>query len=131
RFSGPSKSARLLSRFLSYSLYVTPSTPLAASFRRRKKLKRRTSRLSRRYKSPKRCCFWCMPSRLWPAGRFASLVPSFLRCWLPVRTALSCRPLLQLRGLRLAAGYYEPIRLPERQSALLVVAPPFLLGSRS
>jgi hypothetical protein len=58
-------------------------------------------------------------------------VPSFLRRWLPVRTALTCRPLLQLRGLRLAAGYYEPIRLPECQAALLVVAPPFLLGPRS
>ena len=56
RFSRPSKSARLFSRFFSYCWNVIPSTPLAASFRRRKKLRRRVSRLSRRYKSPKRCC---------------------------------------------------------------------------
>jgi hypothetical protein len=57
--------------------------------------------------------------------------PSFLRHGLPVCASPTRRPLLQLRGLRLAAGYYEPIRLPERQTALLVVAPPFLLGPRS
>jgi len=28
----------------------------------------------------------------------------------------------------IASGYYEPIRLPERQVSLLVVAPPFLLA---
>jgi hypothetical protein len=59
------------------------------------------------------------------------LGPSFLRHGLPVCASPTRRPLLQLRGLRLAAGYYGPIRLPECQAALLVVAPPFLLGSRS
>ena len=62
---------------------------------------------------------------------FASLLPSFLRFWLPVRTALICWSLHRLGGLRLAAGYDEPIRLPNRQEAFLVVAPPFLLGPRS
>jgi hypothetical protein len=57
--------------------------------------------------------------------------PSFLRHGLPVCASPTRRPLLQLRGLRLAAGYYGPIRLPETQAALLVVAPPFLLGPRS
>jgi|ERR1035441_1625692 hypothetical protein len=61
----------------------------------------------------------------------ASLLPSFLRRWLPVRAALTCWPLLPLPGSRPAAEYYEPIRLPEGQAALLVVAPPFLLGPRS
>jgi len=59
------------------------------------------------------------------------LGPSFVRHGLPVWASPTRRPLLQLRGLRLAAGYYEPIRLPECQAALLVVAPPFLLGPRS
>ena len=48
-----------------------------------------------------------------------------------MRTALTCRPLLQLGGLRPAAEYYGPIRLPDHQTALLVVAPSFLLGPRS
>jgi hypothetical protein len=38
-------------------------------------------------------------------------------------------PLLPSRGS--AAGYYAPIRLPDHPRALLVVAPPFLLGPRS
>jgi len=59
------------------------------------------------------------------------LGPSFLRHGLPVCASPTRRPLLQRRGLRLAAGYYEPIRLPECQTALLVVAPPFLLSPRS
>jgi hypothetical protein len=71
------------------------------------------------------------PSRLKPAGRFASLSPSFLRYWFPVQAALTCRPLQSPPGSGLAATYYEPIRLPNHPTRLLVVASSFRLGSRS
>ena len=59
----------------------------------------------------------CMPSPLWPAGRFASLDPSFLRSWLPVWAALTCWPLYPIRGLRLASGYYYYMSQSDSRSA--------------
>src|SRR5436190_9497770 len=55
RLSRPTSSSKFLSRSFSYASNVTPSTPLAASFLKRKKHRRSTSSFSHRYNPPNRC----------------------------------------------------------------------------